>query len=185
MINEEIIRAAARLFLEGIGEDPDREGLADTPDRVARMARELFAGYEQDPGGFLETTFTSPANGIVVEKGIRFYSVCEHHLLPFFGEAAIAYIPDGKVVGLSKLARVTEACARRLQIQENLTCEIADAVYAVLQPRGVMVVTSAEHMCMSMRGVKKDSARTVSTAVRGCFEDDPALRAEAMRAMGF
>ena len=182
-IDEEKIKEAVRLFLEGIGEDADREGLLETPDRVARMSRELFSGMEQEPSVHLQKTFSTKLTGIVVEKNIRFYSLCEHHLLPFSGFVHIGYVPDGTVTGLSKLARTVEIYARRLQIQENLTYEIMEAVYRVIKPKGVMVQISAEHMCMSMRGIKKDNAETVTTAMCGCFEDDPALQSAFYQAI--
>lgn len=175
-IDEEKIRTAVRLFLEGIGEDSSREGLLETPDRVARMSRELFSGMDQNAFVHLEKTFSTCSRGLVIEKNIRFYSLCEHHLLPFFGYVHIAYVPDGHVTGLSKLARTVETYARRLQIQENLTYEIMEAVNCALKPKGVMVLIEAEHMCMSMRGVKNDSATTTTTAMCGCFEEDPTLQ---------
>ena len=176
MIDNEKIKAATRLFLEGIGEDPDREGLAATPDRVARMCEELFGGYDRIPDEHLSCVFGSDAGGMVVERKIRFYSVCEHHLLPFFGHVTIAYVPDGRVVGLSKLARTVEVFARRLQIQENMTNQIAGAVFDILKPKGVMVIAEAEHMCMSMRGVKQGDSKTLTYAVRGCFDGDAELQ---------
>lgn len=175
-INENKIKDAVCLFLEGIGEDPGREGLIETPDRIVRMTKELFSGMGGDAEIHLRKMFSTKSHGMVIEKNIRFYSLCEHHLLPFFGYAHIAYVPDGKVTGLSKLARCVETYARRLQIQENLTYEIMKAVNRVLQPKGVMVMIEAEHMCMSMRGIKKETAVTNSTAMCGCFEDDAALQ---------
>ena len=175
-IDEAKIKKAVRLFLEGIGEDVEREGLIDTPARVARMSKELFAGMGRDAKENLQKTFTTKSNGMVIERDIRFYSLCEHHLLPFFGYAHIAYVPDGTVTGLSKLARTVETYARRLQIQENLTYEIMEAVNRVIKPKGVMVMLQAEHMCMSMRGVDKAGTETVTTAACGCFETDPALQ---------
>ncbi|MCI2049194.1 MAG: GTP cyclohydrolase I FolE [Lachnospiraceae bacterium] len=176
MVDEEKIRKAVEMLLAGIGEDPGREGLRETPDRVARMYGELAAGYDRDPGEYLQKTFTSAAKGIVLEKDIRFYSLCEHHLLPFFGTVAIGYLPDGKVAGLSKLARTVEVYARRLQLQERLTEEIADAVMEGLSARGVMVYVTAEHLCMSMRGVSKPGTKTSTVAVRGEFEKDEKMR---------
>ena len=173
MIDEKKIKQAVRLLLEGIGEDPEREGLVDTPDRVARMCSELFAGMDQDPDTHLARQFRASDNQMVLEKDITFYSLCEHHLLPFYGKAHIAYIPNEKVAGLSKLARTVEVYARRAQIQENMTAQIADALMASLQPRGVMVMLEAEHMCMTMRGVQKPGSRTKTIAVRGLFEEDP------------
>lgn len=171
MMDQEKIKQGVRLLLEGIGEDPEREGLADTPDRVARMYQEIFGGMEEDPGEHLRKVFSSQQDGLVLEKDITFYSTCEHHLMPFYGKAHIAYLPDGKVVGLSKLARTVEVYARRPQIQEQMTGQIADAVMEHLHPRGVMVVLEAEHMCMTMRGIKKPGSRTVTVAVRGTLED--------------
>ena len=175
-IDEEKIRTSVRLFLEGIGENPEREGLIDTSDRVARMSRELFAGMGKEADEHLQKSFTTKNRGLVIEKNIRFYSLCEHHLLPFFGHVHIAYVPNGTVTGLSKLARTVETYARRPQIQENLTYEIMDAVNRVIKPKGVMVMIEAEHMCMSMRGINKDSAETVTTAMCGCFEEDLTLQ---------
>lgn len=175
-INEEKIREAVRLFLEGIGEDAEREGLRETPDRVARMSRELFAGMGKTADEHLQKTFSTRNNGLVVETNIRFYSLCEHHMMPFIGYAHIAYIPDGTVTGLSKLARCVDTYSRRLQIQENLCYEIMEAVNRAVKPKGVMVMLEAEHMCMSMRGIKKDSAKTVTTAMCGCFEGDIQLQ---------
>ncbi|MBO5282195.1 MAG: GTP cyclohydrolase I FolE [Lachnospiraceae bacterium] len=171
MIDQEKIKQGVRLLLEGIGEDPGREGLADTPERVARMYQEIFGGMEEDAGEHLQKVFSSQQDGLVLEKDIPFFSTCEHHLMPFYGKAHIAYLPDGKVVGLSKLARTVEVYARRPQIQEQMTVQIADAIMEHLQPKGVMVVLEAEHMCMTMRGVKKPGSRTVTMAVRGALED--------------
>lgn len=171
MIDQEKIKQGVKLLLEGIGEDPSREGLADTPDRVARMYGEIFAGMEETVGEHLSRVFTAENAGIVLERDITFFSTCEHHLMPFYGKAHIAYLPQGKVVGLSKLARTVEVYARRLQIQEQMTGQIADAVMEHLQPGGVMVILEAEHMCMTMRGIKKPGSQTVTVAVRGAFED--------------
>ena len=176
MIDQEKIKEAVKLLLEGIGEDPGREGLAETPDRVARMYGEIFAGMEADASQPLSKVFSVENNEIVLEKDIVFYSMCEHHMMPFYGKAHIAYIPDGRVVGLSKLARTVEIFAGRLQIQERMTGQIADAVMEYLAPRGVMVVLEAEHMCMTMRGVKKPGSRTVSIARRGIFAEDAVLQ---------
>lgn len=174
-MDHEKIERAVRLFLEGIGEDVSREGLRDTPKRISAMCAELFEGYEKDPAEFLCRTFHSDTGSMVVEKDISFYSVCEHHLLPFYGKVHIGYIPDGKVIGLSKLARTVEVFARRAQIQEQLTSQIAAAVMEELKPKGVMVVIEAEHMCMTMRGVKKPGTKTSTYAVRGEFETEPHL----------
>ncbi|MGN0376100.1 MAG: GTP cyclohydrolase I FolE [Suilimivivens sp.] len=176
MVNREKIKEAVTLLLEGIGEDINREGLKDTPDRVARMFEEIYGGMDEDAAEHLSKTFTVDNNEMVIEKDITFYSTCEHHLMPFYGKAHIAYIPDGKVVGLSKLARCVEVYARRPQIQEKMTAQIADAIMENLKPGGVMVVLEAEHMCMTMRGVKKPGSRTVTMAVRGVFEQEEKLQ---------
>lgn len=170
------IEQAVRLFLEGIGENPDREGLIDTPARVSNMCKELFAGLNTSAESHLSKTFTADTSGLVVEKDITFYSLCEHHLLPFYGKVHIGYVPDGKVVGLSKLARTVEVYARRAQIQEQLTAQIADAVMEYLNPKGVAVMIEAEHMCMSMRGIKKPGSVTVSLECRGIMKKDAGLR---------
>lgn len=173
--------AAIRELLLAVGEDPDREGLRDTPARVARAYREIFAGLRQDPHDVLSATFDIGHEEMVLVKDIEVYSTCEHHLVPFHGVAHIGYIPgqSGKVTGLSKLARLVDVYARRPQVQERMTGEIADAMVEVLQPRGVLVVVECEHLCMSMRGVRKPGSRTVTSAVRGQMRD-PATRAEAM-----
>lgn len=176
MADQKKIEEAVRMLLEGIGEDVTREGLVDTPNRIARMYEEIFKGMEEDPAQHLCKTFAVDSNEIVVEKDITFYSTCEHHMMPFYGKAHIAYIPDGRVVGISKLARTVEVYARRLQIQEQMTTQVADAVMEHLRPQGVMVMVEAEHMCMTMRGVSKPGSRTVTMAVRGCFRDDPQLQ---------
>ncbi len=182
-LDEKKIRKAVLLFLEAIGEDAERQGLLDTPDRVVRMSRELFSGMDEKAEEHLSKTFPTKSNGMVIEKNIRFYSLCEHHLLPFFGYVHIAYIPDGRVTGLSKLARCVDTYARRLQIQEDLTYEIMEAVDKALKPRGVMVMIEAEHMCMSMRGVKRESAKTLTTSACGCFEEEPSLRDAFLKAV--
>ena len=161
------------MLLEGIGEDPDREGLLETPDRVARMCADIYGGLDEDPGMHLQKQFSAPGSEIVIEKDIVFYSMCEHHLLPFFGKAHIAYIPDGKIAGLSKLPRTVETFARRPQIQEQMTTQVADAIMSSLNPKGLMVVIEAEHTCMTMRGVKKPGAKAITMATRGEFKDDP------------
>lgn len=176
MVNQNKIKQAVELFLEGIGEDAGREGLNDTPERVARMCTEIFAGIGENASEHLSKTFPIEHNEIVLEKDIDFYSVCEHHLLPFFGKAHIAYIPDGRVVGLSKLARTVEVYAARPQIQEQMTAQIADALMEYLAPQGVMVMLEAGHMCMMMRGVKKTGSKTVTIAKRGCFEENEKLQ---------
>lgn len=181
MIDEEKIKEAVRLLLEGIGEDVNREGLKETPDRIARMYGEIFSGLEEDASMHLSRVFTVDNSEMVLEKDIVFYSTCEHHLMPFYGKAHVAYIPDGKVVGLSKLARTVEVYARRPQIQERMTGQIADTIMKHLKPRGVMVMLEAEHMCMTMRGVRKPGSRTVSTAARGIFCDSEILQNQFYR----
>jgi len=168
--DKEKIMEGVRLILEGIGEDLNREGLLCTPERVARMYQETIGGMYEDPKEHLSRVFTCDDEDLVLEKDITFFSTCEHHMMPFFGKAHIAYIPNGKVVGISKLARTVEVFARRLQIQEQLTGQIADAVFEELNAKGVMVVMEAEHTCMTMRGVKKPGTKTVTIAKRGCFE---------------
>lgn len=180
MFDLEKIQTAVRMILEGIGEDPDREGLRDTPKRVARMYQEIFHGLEDDPREYLQVLFTEEHDEMVLIKDIPFYSMCEHHLLPFFGKAHVAYIPArGKITGLSKLARVVEAIAKRPQLQERLTSQIADMIMECMQAQGVLVVVEAEHMCMTMRGVKKPGSLTTTSAVRGMFKKSTATRAEA------
>ena len=173
--------AAVRELLFAIGEDPDREGLRETPGRVARAARELYAGLNQDPADVLSTTFSIDHEELIILRDIPMYSTCEHHLLPFHGVAHIGYIPaeDGKVPGLSKLGRLVEVFARRPQVQEQITTQVADALVTHLGAQGVIVVIEAEHLCMSMRGVQKPGSRTITSAVRGQLRD-PATRAEAM-----
>lgn len=176
------IEQGVRLILEGVGENPSREGLLETPARVARMYQECFAGLHQDPAVHFETLFDEHHNEMVIVHDIPFYSMCEHHLVPFFGKAHIAYIPSdaGKICGISKLARLVEVFARRPQVQERLTSQVADTLVDQLNPCGVAVVMEAEHLCMSMRGVKKPGAKTLTKAMRGIFEDDTAARAEAL-----
>lgn len=181
-MDREKIEQGVRLILEGIGEDPDREGLIETPARVAKMYEEVFAGMEQDPAEFFETLFDEHHQEMVLVRDIPFYSMCEHHLAPFFGRAHIAYIPgsNGKICGLSKLARLVDAFAKRPQVQERMTSQIADTLVEQLHPQGAIVVIEAEHLCMSMRGIKKPGARTMTSAVRGAFEKSQATRAEAL-----
>lgn len=176
MVNKEKIAEGVRLILEGIGEDVSREGLLETPERIARMYEEIFGGMDEDAAIHLARRFSAKQSEMVLEKDIVFYSTCEHHLLPFYGKAHVAYIPDGQVVGLSKLARTVEMFARRPQIQERMTDQIADAVMEHLKPRGVMVMLEAEHMCMTMRGIKKPGSQTVTTAVRGLFSEQEGLQ---------
>lgn len=176
MFDHEKIKEGVRLILEGVGEDVEREGLLETPDRVARMYEEIFAGMYQDAAEPLSKRFHVAGNEMVLEKDILFYSTCEHHLMPFFGKAHVAYIPKGEVVGLSKIARTVEVFAKRPQLQEQLTAQIADAINEQLHPMGVMVMLEAEHTCMTMRGVKKPGSKTVSYVTRGIFAEDTALQ---------
>ena len=176
MFDHEKIKEGVRLILEGVGEDVEREGLLETPDRVARMYEEIFAGMYQDAAEPLSKRFHVAGNEMVLEKDIVFYSSCEHHLMPFFGKAHVAYIPKGEVVGLSKIARTVEVFAKRPQLQEQLTAQIADAINEQLHPMGVMVMLEAEHTCMTMRGVKKPGSKTVSYVTRGIFAEDTALQ---------
>lgn len=180
-VNHEQIQQAVRLILEAIGEDPNREGLLDTPKRVAKMYEEVFSGINEDPKEHFATIFSEEHEELVLVKDIPFYSMCEHHLVPFYGKAHVAYIPKGgKVTGLSKLARAVEAVAKRPQLQERITSTIANSIVETLSPHGVMVVIEAEHMCMTMRGVKKPGSKTITSAVRGILEKDAAARAEVL-----
>jgi len=180
------IEAAVREILAAVGEDPEREGLRATPARVARMYAEIFSGLDEDPGEHLVPTFDAAHDELVLVRDIAIYSVCEHHLLPWSGKAHVAYIPneDGRVTGLSKLVRLVEGYAKRPQVQERLTTQVADTLVRVLGARGVFVVVEAEHMCMSMRGVKKPGAVTVTSAVRGHFLTSAAARAEVLGLIG-
>ncbi|MFP3154002.1 GTP cyclohydrolase I FolE [Lachnospiraceae bacterium ZAX-1] len=184
MVDKKKVEKAVHLLLEGIGEDTKREGLIETPKRIAKMYEELFSGMDQNPKEHLMKSFRVENNSMVVEKDITFYSICEHHLLPFFGKAHIAYIPDGRVVGLSKLARTVEVFAKRPQLQEQLTAQIGDALMQHLRAKGVMVCLEAEHMCMTMRGVKKPGSKTVTYVTRGTFETDQSLQATFFRLIG-
>lgn len=177
------IAKAVREILEAIGEDPDREGLRDTPDRVARMYGEICAGLHEEADTHLKVTFDAGHDEMVMVRDIPVTSLCEHHMVPFVGKAHVAYIPgdDGRITGLSKLARLVDAYAKRLQVQEKLTVQIANEIDTTLQPKGVMVVIEAEHLCMTMRGVRKPGATTVTSAVRGLFRSNVATREEAMR----
>lgn len=170
------IEEAVKLFLEGIGENVTREGLLETPRRIADMCEELFGGMNIDAYEHMQKTFSANNNELILEKDITFYSVCEHHLLPFYGKAHIAYIPDNQVLGLSKLARTVEIYSKRPQIQEQMTAQIADDIMKYLKPKGVMVLLEAEHMCMTMRGVRKPGTLTTTYVVRGEFEENPELR---------
>jgi GTP cyclohydrolase IA len=176
------VERAVREILLAIGEDPERDGLQDTPARVARAYAEQFAGLRQTPEDVLTTVFDAEYDEMVLVRDIEVYSTCEHHLVPFFGNAHVGYIPNlkGQITGLSKLARLVDVYARRPQVQERMTSQIADAMMAVLEPRGVIVVIEAEHLCMSMRGVRKPGAKTVTSAVRGSFLESDSTRAEAM-----
>jgi GTP cyclohydrolase I len=179
-VDQERIRHAVREILIAIGEDPDREGLLETPARVARMYAEVFSGLHSDPRIHLQKTFTQKHDEMVLVKDIDFSSCCEHHLVPFLGKAHIAYLPNGHVVGLSKLARVVDSVARRPQVQERMTEEIADLIMEELDPRGVGVILEATHMCMTIRGVKKPGTTTVTSAMRGLFRTNPMTRSELM-----
>jgi GTP cyclohydrolase IA len=174
------IEAAVREILFAVGEDPDREGLQETPARVARMYAELFSGLHGDPRQLLAKTFTQKYDEMVLERDIEFASTCEHHLLPFFGKAHIAYLPAGKIVGLSKLARVVEVLAHRPQVQERMTEELADLLMEELEPRGVGVILEASHTCMTIRGVRKPGALCTTSAMRGVFRENQATRSELM-----
>jgi len=183
VVDQPRVQALIRELLEAIGEDPSREGLRETPRRVADMYVELFEGIESDPGEHLRVTFEVVHDEMVMVRDIPFTSLCEHHLVPFVGLAHVAYLPakDGRITGLSKLARLVEGYARRLQVQERMTTQIVEAMERELQPRGSIVVIEAEHFCMSMRGVKKEGMTTVTSAVRGVFRDDASYRAEALQ----
>ena len=175
-MDKEKIKAGVRMILDGIGEDLDREGLLETPDRIARMYEELAAGYTDDAAVHLQKRFHVDNSDMVLEKDIPFYSFCEHHMLPFYGTAAVAYIPDGEVVGLSKIARTLEVYAKRFQLQERLTAQVADAFMKELHPKGVMVLLEAEHLCMTMRGIRTPGTKTVTVVTRGVFDGSEALQ---------
>lgn len=183
MVDRERVEALIRELLAAIGEDPGRAGLIETPRRVAEMYAELFGGLDTDPGAHLEVTFEEGHDEMVMVRDIAFTSLCEHHLIPFTGLAHVAYLPglEGRITGLSKMARLVEGYARRLQVQERMTTQIVEAMERVMQPRGSIVVIEAEHFCMSMRGVKKAGSTTVTSAVRGVFRDDASYRAEALQ----
>lgn len=182
-VDQARIAAAVREILEAIGEDPGRDGLLDTPDRVARMFAEICSGLHEDPATHLVTQFEADHDEMVMVRDVPLYSLCEHHLIPFLGSAHVAYIPgpQGTITGLSKIARLVDGFAKRPQVQERLTTQIADALETTLYPRGVLVVIQAEHLCMSMRGVRKPGSSTVTSAVTGIFRENVATRAEAMR----
>ena len=183
MVDRQRVESLVRELLEAIGEDPSREGLLETPRRVSEMYVELFEVIESDPGEHLRVTFEAGHDEIVMLRDIPFTSLCEHHLVPFMGHAHVAYLPgaDGRITGLSKMARLVEGFARRLQVQERMTTQIVEAMERELEPRGSIVVIEAEHFCISMRGVKKQGITTVTSAVRGIFREDPAYRAEALQ----
>ncbi|MDA8086162.1 MAG: GTP cyclohydrolase I FolE [Nitrospiraceae bacterium] len=180
----EKIKKAVTLLLEGIGEDPERPGLVKTPERVARMCEEIFSGLETPPEGILKPIEGESHDEMVLLKDIPFYSVCEHHLLPFIGKAHIAYIPEGRIVGLSDLAKALEHLAKRPQVQERLTAQLADMIMDSIRPRGAMVIIDAEHLCMNMRGIKKPGSRTVTSAVRGIFRTKATTRGEMLALVG-
>lgn len=175
-MDKDKIKQGVQLIIEGIGEDVSREGLVETPDRIARMYEEIFAGLNEDASVHLSKTFSTQNTDMIIEKDITFYSMCEHHFLPFYGKAHIAYIPNGRVAGLSKLARTVEVYARRPQLQERMTVQIADAIMENLDAKGAMVIIEAEHMCMTMRGIKKPGSRTVTISSKGIFTEDAELR---------
>jgi GTP cyclohydrolase IA len=181
-MDRKLIEQGVRLILEGVGEDPNREGLLETPARVARMYEEVFAGLEQNPAKYFKKTFDEDQEEMILVRDIPFYSMCEHHLVPFFGHANVAYIPraDGRICGLSKLARLVDCFAKRPQVQERLTSQIADTLMKELEPQGVIVVMEAEHLCMSMRGIKKPGSKTTTSAVRGTFRKSDITRKEAL-----
>ena len=185
MFDHEKLVTAGRMILEAIGEDPDREGLRDTPERIARMYQEVFAGLERDPTAELKTIFAEEYDEIILVKDIPFSSMCEHHLLPFFGRAHTAYIPTGKVLGISKLARAVEVFAKRPQVQERLTNQIANLIESAAAPKGVAVVLEASHTCMTMRGVKKPGSSVITSAMKGLFRDNIASRNEVMGLIRF
>ncbi|WP_027632364.1 GTP cyclohydrolase I FolE [Clostridium hydrogeniformans] len=183
MIDEKKIKEGVKLIIEAIGEDPNREGLQETPDRIARMYKEVFGGLYEDSKEHLSKSFTVEEDNIVIERDITYYSMCEHHFLPFFGKAHIAYIPNGKVAGLSKLARTVDVFSKRPQLQEKLTSDIGEAIMKHLDAKGVMVMVEGEHLCMTMRGVKKPGSKTVTLCYKGEFETNKDLRDEVYRLM--
>ncbi|MFR7989998.1 MAG: GTP cyclohydrolase I FolE [Anaerovoracaceae bacterium] len=183
-MDKDKIREGVRLILEGIGEDIHREGLVETPDRIANMYEELTAGYRDSAAEHLAKRFHVENSDMILEKDISFYSFCEHHMLPFYGKAAIAYVPDGEVVGLSKIARTVEVFAKRFQLQERMAAQIADAFMEELKPKGVMVFLEAEHMCMTMRGIKKPGAKTVTVVTRGIFAEKEAMQNRFFQLLG-
>ena len=181
LIDEEKNKDAVKMIIEAVGEDVTREGLIDTPDRIARMYKEIFSGLEENAAIHLSKTFNVEDDDMILEKDIQFYSVCEHHFVPFYGKVHIAYVPCGKVVGLSKLARTVEVFSKRPQLQEQLTSQIAEAVMKHLGAKGVMVIIEAEHLCMTMRGVKKPGSKTVTVVTKGIFEENSSLKDEVYK----
>ena len=181
-VNKDMVEQGMQLILEGIGEDPLREGLIDTPARIARMYEEILSGMAKDPSELFSTSFGESHHEMVLVRDIPFYSLCEHHMVPFFGHAHVGYIPghEGRICGISKLARLVDIFANRLQVQERLTTQIADTLVEQLEPDGVIVAVGAEHLCMAMRGIKKPGTTTVTSAVRGVFESSARTRAEAL-----
>lgn len=180
-MNQEKVEVAVYQLLEAIGENPEREGLLDTPKRVAKMYAEMFYGLSEDPKDQFTAVFSEGHEEMILVKDIPFYSMCEHHLVPFYGVAHVAYLPsDGRVTGLSKLARAVEVAARRPQLQERLTAQVANALEEAMHPKGVFVMVEAEHMCMTMRGIKKPGSKTVTTVARGLYQEDGAARREVM-----
>jgi len=179
-MDKDKIKQGVLLILQGIGEDPDREGLRETPDRFARMCEEIFNGMHTDPAQIIHTLDSDTHDEIVLLRNIPFYSMCEHHLIPFLGVAHVAYLPRKKLMGISKLARIVEIHSRRLQVQERLTTDIVETIMHAIKPQGAMAILEAEHLCMTMRGAKKPGARTVTSVVRGIFRRNPATRSEAM-----
>lgn len=179
MIDQNKIKEAVKMIIEAVGEDPNREGLIDTPDRIARMYEEIFSGINENGSEYLQKSFTVEDDDIIIEKDINFYSMCEHHFLPFFGKVHIAYIPNGKVAGLSKLARTVEVFAKRPQLQERMTAQIAEALLEHLNAKGVMVIIEAEHLCMSMRGIKKPGSKTITVVTKGIIKEDENIKREA------
>lgn len=184
MVNQEKVQNAIKLLLEGIGEDPTRPGLLETPERIARMYTELMAGMDEQASTHLSKTFEVDGSEMVIERDITFHSMCEHHMVPFFGTVTIGYVPRGRVTGLSKLARTVEVFARRLQLQERMTAQIADALMSELDCEGAIVLIEAEHMCMSMRGVQKPGTKTTTLVRRGSFEQDPELEQRFFKMIG-
>lgn len=182
-VNQERIAKAVKEILSAIGEDPERDGLLDTPQRVARYFTEVCGGLQEDPAEHLNKTFEVDHDEVIVVRDITFYSICEHHLVPFYGRAHVGYLPEpnGRITGLSKLARLVDGYAKRPQVQERLTGQIADGIEKKLKPRGVAVVVEAEHMCMSMRGIKKPGSQTVTSSMRGLFRDNASSRAEVLQ----